>query len=554
MEAPITTATSSFQISNETMANSSSKPSISDIDHTFRLLYFASKGETAALKQVLEEGASPNAADYDDRTALHLAASEGHLSVVELLLEYKAYVNPIDRWKRTPLADARKYNFTEICKLLQANGATEKVEPSGNDSELDPLIPKKDDEIKVPASRKRQNGTVDYTYNLLYCASKGDVFGLNKVLQQGASPDAEDYDNRTALHLAASEGHIKVVETLLSYKANVNPTDRWGRTPLSDATKYGFKEICRLLEANNGVLGVTSSSPIETCELDPNELVVDKEAMLEEGSFGQIRTVIWRGTKVAMKTIKASLNAEPTARKEFLKELSIWNHLRHPNIVQFLGAVTRGNELAIVTEYLEKGNLEKMIAAKGPLDAQTAVQFALDIARGMNYLHEHKPVNLVHRDLTPKNLLMDNAGHLKVADFGLSKLLEASSKNILETYSMTGTTGSYRYMAPEVYRGETYDKSVDVFSFGIIVAEMFEGGPAWESENPEWVAGKRAHDKVRPALTARTYPKGLKELLKSCWDDIREKRPTFSEIIPALESIEAELSNSKKLQCTCTIC
>ncbi|MCO5595408.1 hypothetical protein L7F22_049450 [Adiantum nelumboides] len=400
-------------------------------------------------------------------------------------------------------------------------------------------------------SAQRQTGArVDYTYQLLYCASKGDLLGLNKVLQQGASPDSADYDKRTALHLASSEGHIKVVELLLTYKASVNPKDRWGRTPLSDATKYEFRDICRLLEANGATPGDDVDSPIEDCELDPKELIEDKDSMVEQGSFGEIRTVIWRGTKVAVKKIKASMNANPQIRKEFQKELSICKHLRHPNIVQFLGAVTREDQLAIVTEYLQKGDLDKLLMMKGPLDPDTAIMFALDIARGMNYLHEHKPVNLVHRDLTPKNLLLDDAGHLKVADFGLSKLLQSSSKNILESYNMTGVT--VRYMAPEVFRGEQYDKSVDVFSFAIIVAEMFEGRDSLGSESDQLVAGKRAHQSIRPLLTAVTYPEGLKELLKSCWDDVPMRRPMFGDIITSLEEIQQNMNKPKKRHpCLC---
>ncbi|KAI5069156.1 hypothetical protein GOP47_0015457 [Adiantum capillus-veneris] len=526
--------------------------SLALIDHTYRLLYFSSKGDVTALKRTLEEGATPDAADYDNRTALHLAASEGHRSVVELLLQYKASVNPVDRWNRTPLADARRYGFSEICEVLVACGGVEEVERLGYNPEQDSFNRKIGLALKNESAQRQTDARVDYTYQLLYCASKGDLLGLNKVLRQGASPDSADYDKRTALHLASSEGHIKVVELLLNYNASVNPKDRWGRTPLSDATKYGFRDICRLLEANGAMLGDDASIPIEDCELDPKELLEDKDAMVEQGSFGEIRTVIWRGTKVAVKKIKASLNANPQIRKEFQKELSIWKHLRHPNIVQFLGAVTRGDQLAIVTEYLQKGDLDKLMM-RGPLDADTAIMFALDIARGMNYLHEHKPVNLVHRDLTPKNLLLDDAGHLKVADFGLSKLLEASSKNIFESYNMTGVTGSFRYMAPEVFRGEQYNKSVDVFSFAIIVAEMFQGRDSLSSESDHLVAGKRAHENIRPLLTAMTYPDGLKELLNLCWDDVPMKRPTFAEIIPCLEEIQRKMNKPKKKHpCLCT--
>ncbi|XP_052477202.1 integrin-linked protein kinase 1 [Gossypium raimondii] len=88
--------------------------------------------------------------------------------------------------------------------------------------------------------------------NFLSFASRGDRVGLNQMLRGGISPDVQDYDRRTALHLAASEGHAPIVELLLLYKANVNLIDRWNRTPLTDARLYGHRDICRILEVNGG--------------------------------------------------------------------------------------------------------------------------------------------------------------------------------------------------------------------------------------------------------------------------------------------------------------
>ncbi|GJS03007.1 serine/threonine-protein kinase STY8-like protein [Tanacetum coccineum] len=156
-------------------------------------------------------------------------------------------------------------------------------------------------------------------------------------------------------------------------------------------------------------------------------------------------------------------------------------------------------------------------SGRGPLDPCFSVMVEFILAQrvctphfpnsGMNYLHHHKPHAIVHRDLTPRNVLQDEAGRLKVTDFGLSKI--AQEKDVYG-YKMTGGTGSYRYMAPEVYRREAYGKSVDVFSFALIVHEMFQGGPSNREEPPEHVADKRAYEDSRPPLSSYLYPEPVR--------------------------------------------
>jgi len=206
--------------------------------------------------------------------------------------------------------------------------------------------------------------------------------------------------------------------------------------------------------------------------------------------------------------------------------------------VQFLGAVTTHRPFVMVTEYLPNGDLYDVMEKKGKLDAGTCIRYALDIARGMNYLHQHKPKAIIHRDLKPRNLLLHDAGHLKVGDFGLGKLLEPLGADEEAMYAMTGETGSYRYMAPEVFMHKHYDKSVDVFSFAIIVQEMFEGGPGQKFQLPRDIAISRATDMQRPAFTVSSYPSGMKELIRECWDVDPTKRPTFANVILRLEKIQ----------------
>ncbi|XP_022769506.1 serine/threonine-protein kinase STY8-like [Durio zibethinus] len=298
--------------------------------------------------------------------------------------------------------------------------------------------------------------------------------------------------------------------------------------------------------------------------------------LVYQGAYGEVYLVKWRGTEVAAKTIRSSIASNPKAKNTFMKELALWQRLRHPNIVQFLGVLKSSDRLIFLTEYLRNGSLYDILKKKGRLDPQTAITYALDIAswarvdmnfqertrvwtvngntrkllinytgfglcyliEGMNYLHQHKPNAIIHRDLTPRNVLQDEAGRLKVTDFGLSKIAQEKDSY---GYKMTGGTGSYRYMAPEVYRRESYGKSIDVFSFALIVHEikhMFQGGPSQRGERAEQVADKRAYEDSRPPLSSYIYPEPIKTLLRECWHKNPDCRPTFEEIILKLETIQ----------------
>lgn len=401
-----------------------------------------------------------------------------------------------------------------------------------------------------PPSKRIQSQRFDSEgpYRLLYCSGKGDKVGVIQELDNGVEANLADYDRRTALHLAACEGCTEIVVLLLEKGADVNSVDRWGRTPLSDARSVNHEEICKILEAHGGIdpVGLDSNTPCY--EIDHQEVDMKEATLIGEGAYGEVYLVKWRGTEVAAKTIRSSIASNQMVKKTFLKELGLWQKLRHPNIVQFLGVLKDSDRLIFLTEYLRNGSLYDILRKKGRLDQSTAVAYALDIARGMNYLHQHKPHAIIHRDLTPRNVLQDEAGHLKVTDFGLSKI--AQEKDAYG-YKMTGGTGSYRYMAPEVFRRETYGKSVDVFSFALIVHEMFQGGPSNKEEAPEHVADKRAYEDSRPYLSSYVYPDQIKLLLQECWHKNPDCRPTFEEIIQQLEIIQESLQSSKGLGACC---
>eukprot|EP00250_Pteridium_aquilinum_P015414 c22565_g4_i2 orf=1921-3243(-) len=388
---------------------------------------------------------------------------------------------------------------------------------------------------------------ISRTSQLFWHTRNDDETGVARLLKEDPSlVFSHDYDNRTALHVAAFFNRLKVARILLNHHAAINAQDRWGNSPLADAENEGHHDMAELLKEQGGhVLGSHGSRleprvvapPVpqrRDWEIDPSEININKSAIIGKGSFGEIRKTVWRGTQVAVKTILPSLSDDRLIVEDFKHEVELLVKLRHPNIVQFLGAVTIKKPLMLVTEYLPRGDLHAYMKTKGALQTSMAVDFALDIARGMTYLH-NGPNVIIHRDLKPRNVLLVDDHHLKVGDFGLSKLILV--KDLHEVYKLTGETGSYRYMAPEVFRHKAYDTKVDVFSFGMILFEMLEGAPPFVELEPYEAAKAVSHER-RPERSAKTWTPSLRKLVQECWHRDKDSRPCFNQILKDLEMIK----------------
>ncbi|KAK2986752.1 hypothetical protein RJ640_010977, partial [Escallonia rubra] len=270
------------------------------------------------------------------------------------------------------------------------------------------------------SSRMHWEGTPDdfdmqLIGQFLSFASRGDRVGLNQMLRGGISPNVQDYDRRTALHLAASEGHASIVELLVQYKADVNLEDRWHRTPLTDARLYGHRDICRIIEVNGGrdcmndhPMTVFREEDSHEVNIDITELNLQHSSVVKQGVYGESEKVKWRGTWVVKTVIKRQI-VHPVKMVLSAMDNTLLRELRHPNILQFLGSIVHGDEMILITEHLSKGNLDDILVKKARLDLPTALRYALDIARGMNYLHQHKPFPIVHNYLDPRS----NTTHLE---------------------------------------------------------------------------------------------------------------------------------------------
>jgi serine/threonine protein kinase len=223
------------------------------------------------------------------------------------------------------------------------------------------------------------------------------------------------------------------------------------------------------------------------------------------------------------------------AMADFRQEISILKSLRHPNIVLLL-AYSATADLEVMISELMKCSLLDVFKAHivngTKMNKKDQIVYATQLAQGMLYLHTCKPP-IIHRDLKPGNLLVDQSGVLKVADFGLSKVRPDPQKREKDSFMMTGETGSYRFMAPEVFRHEHYTETVDIYSYGMILFYLLDGKPPWPYDNGIVAARKASDQGLRPTLP-RSWDSRLQVLLQDCWEENPAARPSFNQIVITL--------------------
>ncbi|XP_015065171.1 lysM domain receptor-like kinase 3 [Solanum pennellii] len=189
-----------------------------------------------------------------------------------------------------------------------------------------------------------------------------------------------------------------------------------------------------------------------------------------QGGFASVYYGELRGEKAAIKKM------DMQATKEFLAELKVLTHVHHLNLVRLIGYCVEGS-LFLVYEYIENGNLSQhlrgFVPGKVPLPWFTRVKIALDAARGLEYIHEHTVPVYIHRDIKTANILIDKNFRAKVADFGLTKLIETEGGSM-----NTRLVGTFGYMAPEYGQFGDVSPKIDVYAFGVVLYELISARKA----------------------------------------------------------------------------
>ncbi|CAL5088108.1 unnamed protein product [Urochloa decumbens] len=369
-----------------------------------------------------------------------------------------------------------------------------------------------------------------------------------------------------------------------TYKARLESTQGYLRFCLEVAQDHGFLHLLsdsaqqpnhsphRDTEAEPGTTTADEDEPAETpppCDpylaatrdlavqhgwsVSPDE--VELHEVIGRGTTADIHRATWRGLEVAVKWLRPELliasnpSGGGAAEAFFAQEAELLARQRHPHVLRLMGACLRPpGSCFLVTELLGGATLGEWLhggrerrpraaSATSPPPLVERVSRALEVALAMRHLHEQTP-RVVHRDLKPSNVLLDADGRARVADFGHARFLPDGTK------ALTGETGTYVYMAPEVIRCEPYTEKCDVYSFGIILNELITAEHPYidTSYGPSKIALGLAEGKLRPKLPENdAYPTGLIDLICRTWDAEPSSRPSFAIITLALREIRHQI-------------
>lgn len=207
--------------------------------------------------------------------------------------------------------------------------------------------------------------------------------------------------------------------------------------------------------------------------------------ILGQGGFGTVyKGELHDGTKIAVKRMESGVLAGK-GLAEFKSEIAVLTKVRHRHLVALLGYCLDGNEKLLVYEFMPQGTLSRHVfnwADEGlkPLEWTKRLTIALDVARGVEYLHGLAHQSFIHRDLKPSNILLGDDMRAKVGDFGLVRLAPEGKGSI-----ETRIAGTFGYLAPEYAVTGRVTTKVDVFSFGVILMELITGRKALDESQPE---------------------------------------------------------------------
>ena len=241
---------------------------------------------------------------------------------------------------------------------------------------------------------------------------------------------------------------------------------------------------------------------------------------LARGGMGEVYLARQTGIEgfakeVVIKRIHSNYSEDPQFVGMFLQEARIAALLDHPNIVQIYELGKQSEDYFIVMEYVRGLSLSRLMKiGRAALPLPVAIQIAAGVAAGLQFAHERRdsegiPLNLVHRDISPPNILLSTSGSVKITDFGIAKIRQSV------THTQVGVIkGKWSYISPEQARGEQATPQSDIYSLGLVLYEMTTGVRAYPAGNDKSLLRAVASGQVPPPeLHMTNYPEDLRAVL-----------------------------------------
>ena len=253
---------------------------------------------------------------------------------------------------------------------------------------------------------------------------------------------------------------------------------------------------------------------------------------LIEGQIGQgAMGVVWRGrdtasgARYAIKVLRPEYARDPAAVARFVRERTALVLFRHPNVVTLHDMVVEGDQLALVMDLVEGGDLAEHLRARGgTLPAAEAAELIAQAGDALAAAHQAR---IVHRDLKPANVLLEN-GQVRLADFGIARI--AGETSITASGFVMGTAA---YLAPEVIRGQPPSPACDVYAAGVTLYELLAGEPPFTGHVAAIMHGHLESEPARPG----GLPDRLWELIAACLSKDPAGRPSAANLAQALHNL-----------------
>jgi len=248
-----------------------------------------------------------------------------------------------------------------------------------------------------------------------------------------------------------------------------------------------------------------------------DELIGNRYEMQDPIGRGGMATIfravdLRMGRIVAVKVLREVYSSDPKFVTRFQREARAASALQHPNIVQVFDYGQSEESYYIVMEFVDGTDLRRYLKRHGVLAVDRAVAIAHDVALGLGAAHR---LGIVHRDVKPQNVMLNESGLVKLTDFGIASMYKDVEAERLTTTGMT--LGTVQYYAPEQAQGEIVSPAADVYALGIVLYEMLTGRTPFDGDTPVAIAMKHIQDEPEPpSVYNPRIPPGLERVIMRC--------------------------------------